>query len=84
MPGGKKKKGPEQPADGVLTKRGRRLIREEHYMSRLTEQEQKTYEECLALLQGLSDNGDLEEACELLEKYASRRADRDNADGSTS
>ena len=80
MPGGKKQKGPEEPVGGVLTKRGRRLMREEHYMSRLTEQEQKTYEECLALLQGLSDNGDLEEACELLEKYASRRPGGDKAD----
>ena len=84
MPGEKKKKGPEQPVDWVLTKKGRRLMREEHYLSRLTPQERKTYEECLALLQGLSEDDALEEACEILEKYVSRRSDKDDADTSTS
>ena len=61
-----------------LTNKGRRFLREERFMEGLSGPERKAYEECMALLQGISDNGGLEEACEWLEKYASER--RRNSD----
>ncbi len=57
--------------DYSLTERGRRFMKEDRFMRRLSGTERKAYEECMSLLQTISENGNLEEVCELLEKYSS-------------
>lgn len=52
-----------------LTKKGRRFMREEQYLKRLSEQERMAYEECTAMVQTLSNNSSLDEVCGWLEKY---------------
>ena len=54
---------------GELPSKWRRFIREDMFMKKLTDDERKHFEECIALLQGIAENGNVEEACELLEKY---------------
>lgn len=63
--------GPKE--DYTLTSRGRRFRREERFLHRLTPAERKAYEECMAILQGIGEDGGLEEACEWLEEYAAGR-----------
>jgi hypothetical protein len=49
------------------------LMREERFLEGLTEEEQKLYETCKSLLYSISADGNLEEACEWLEKLVSER-----------
>jgi len=48
-------------------------MREERFLEGLTEEEQKLYETCKSLLYSISADGNLEEACEWLEKLVSER-----------
>ncbi|MDZ7700478.1 MAG: hypothetical protein U5R49_27310 [Deltaproteobacteria bacterium] len=45
------------------------LMKEERFLEGLTEEEQKLYHTCKSLLYSISDNGNLEEACDWLEKF---------------
>ena len=60
----------ESQEGGFLTKKGRHFMREERYLKNLTERERAAYEECMALVQLVGQNGSIEEACEWLERYA--------------
>ena len=66
----KRDKKQESRKDHALTKKGRRFMREESYLKKLSNQERMAYEECMALVQTIGQNGSLEDACEWLEKYA--------------
>jgi hypothetical protein len=60
----------QESGEGIfLTGKGRHFMREELYLKRLSEQERKAYEECMALVQTLGQNGSHEEVCEWLERY---------------
>ena len=63
----------ENEPEYFLTKKGRSFMRTERFMKTLSEQERKAYEECTALLQGITERGGIEEACEWLEKYVSEQ-----------
>jgi pentatricopeptide repeat protein len=56
------------------------LMKEERFLEGLTEEEQKLYETCKSMLYSLSENGNLEEACEWLEKLVSERNDGSTED----
>ncbi|UCF83726.1 MAG: hypothetical protein JSV50_21610 [Desulfobacteraceae bacterium] len=49
------------------------VIPEDQFLKRLPEQEKRVYQQCIELIQGIAETGDIEEICELLEKY---KADR--------
>jgi hypothetical protein len=59
-----------------LTKKGRSFMRSERVMKTLSEEERKAYEECMALLQGITERGGIEEACDWLETYASEQDEK--------
>ena len=78
MSTGKEKNGDEQhPAVQE------HLMKEERFLKGLTEEEQKLYHTCKSLLYSISENGNLEEACEWLETFISKKADKtsDDEDG---
>ena len=53
------------------------VIPEDQFLKRLPEQEKRAYQQCIELIQGVAESGDIEEICELLEKYkADRRKDK--------
>jgi pentatricopeptide repeat protein len=58
-----------------LTEKGRRFVREDRFLENLSERERKAYEECMAMLQGISEEGLLEEACDWLERMIRRKED---------
>jgi hypothetical protein len=66
----KEEKEQESLRDDILTKKGRRFMREERYLEGLSERERMVYEECMALVQTLGQNGSLDEVCGWLERYA--------------
>jgi hypothetical protein len=59
----------EKTSSHLLTRKGRRLIREKMFMQRLSNDERKAFEECMAILQQVTEDGNIEEACELLERH---------------
>ena len=63
-------KGQESRKDFFLTQKGRRFMREERYLKRLSKKERMAYEECMAMVQTLGQDGSLDEVCDWLEKYA--------------
>ena len=51
----------------------RSVIPEDQFIKRLPEQEKMAYQQCIELIQGIAESGDIEEVCELLEKYKANR-----------
>ena len=53
------------------------VIPEDQFLKRLPEKEKRTYQQCIELIQGIAENGDIEAICELLEKHkADQRKDK--------
>jgi hypothetical protein len=50
------------------------LMNLERFLKGLSDDERKKYETCMSLLQSIGEEGGLEDACEWLEKKASRKA----------
>ena len=67
------RKDEKNEVEHFLTKKGRSFMRTERFIKTLSEEERKAYEECMALLQGITERGGIEEACEWLERYVSEQ-----------
>jgi len=48
-------------------------MRNELFLRRLSERERKAFEECMALLETIAENGNAEAACEMLKEYVADR-----------
>ena len=53
-----------------------RASRGERLLETLPEEERKAYEECVALPEGIMEDGSIDPACEVLERFADQAEDK--------